>query len=94
MKFFTETKDYEPVQRLVTIPANTSHFNLSINIIDDKDLEDNEFVRITICPPEIPDNLVANFTDVIIEDNDGKLLIYVEYLYYLYFILISHILIM
>ena len=80
MKIFTETKDYEPLQRHVTIPANTSHFNLSVNIIDDKDLEDNEFFHITILPSVIPNGLAANSTDVIIEDNDGKLLINVEYL--------------
>ena len=86
MKIFTETKDYEPLQRHVTIPANTSQFSLNVNIIDDKDLEDNELFRITILPPEIPDNLTADFSDVIIMDDDSKLLIYVEYLCYILYL--------
>ena len=69
---FTETEDYEPIQRNITIPANTSQFSLNVNIIDDKDLEDNELFRIKIFPPVIPDNLAVDFTDVIIIDNDGK----------------------
>ena len=78
MNFFTEFEDYEPLTR-VTIPAGTDHFCININILDNKELENNKLFRITIDPPIIPTHHTACSTDVIITDDDGKLLIHVEY---------------
>ena len=78
---FTEYEDFEPLKRNVTIHAGTGHFHLPINIIDNENLEDNKFFRISIDPPEIPTGHTACSTGVIIVDDDGKLLINVECLY-------------
>ena len=56
------------------IPAGTTKFLLKVKIVNDKRLEDNEIFRIVADPPDIPNNHFTCSTDVIIWDDDGKLL--------------------
>ena len=58
------------------ILAGTTEFQVNISIIDDRDLEDNELLRIVAIPPELPNNYNNCSADVIINDDDGKLLLY------------------
>ena len=60
----------------VIIPAGTQDFLLTIDIVDDRRLENNELFRITAGVPDVPDGEVLCSTDVIIRDDDGKLLHY------------------
>ena len=72
---FTEFEDFEPLERNITISNGTDLFPLNITIFADEDLEDNELIHITIDPPELPTSHTACSTEVIIRDDDGKLLL-------------------
>lgn len=69
---FTENEDYEVNTTNATIEAGDTHYELTINIIDDDKLEDNELVRITILPSVIPTNHNPGSVDITIIDDDGK----------------------
>ena len=69
---FTENEDYTVITRNATIEAGDTHYELTINIIDDDRLEDNELVRITIRPSVIPTNHNPGSIDITIIDDDGK----------------------
>ena len=59
---------------LALIPAGTQLFQLSVRVEDDRRLEDYELFRIITGPPDLPEGEVPCATDVIIRDDDGKLL--------------------
>lgn len=58
------------------IPAGTQEFRLNIEIVDDRRLEDYELFRIITGPPDLPRDAMPCTTDVIIRDDDGKMLHY------------------
>ena len=47
---------------------------MKIKIVNDKIQEDTELFRIAAVPPDIPDGHIRCTADVIIGDDDGKLL--------------------
>ena len=51
---------------------------MKVRIVDDRRLESNELFRVTAIPPAIPEDHIRCTADVIIVDNDGKLLIHVK----------------
>ena len=72
-----EEADYVATTTVVTIRAGDTEYELNINIRNDERLEDNELLRITAIPESLPDNETSCTFDLIITDDDGKLLIYV-----------------
>ena len=60
------------------VPANTTYFTLNITIVDDSVLENSELVRIVAIPPRVPDGHLRCLADLVIVDDDGKLLSYVS----------------
>ena len=56
------------------ISLYSTEFLLKLKIEDDRRLEDNEYFRVCADPPEIPDGYYPCTADIIILDNDGKLL--------------------
>ena len=60
----------------VIIPAGTQDFLLNIRIVNDRRLENNELFRITAVVPNVPEGKFLCTTDMIIRDDDGKLLHY------------------
>ena len=69
---FTENEDYVVNTRNATIEAGDTHYELTIDIIGDDRLEDNELVRITILPSVIPIKRYPSSVDITIIDDDGK----------------------
>ena len=58
---------------------DTSYYILNITIINDHILEEkNERFRVNVLHPELADDQNHCFADIIIMDDDGKLLIYVK----------------
>ena len=71
--------DYDSGPYNVTIPAKERGVFFSVFINDDKILEDNETFNLTINSSSLPDRVSVtnlNKATVIIEDNDGKCVIY------------------
>ena len=71
--------DYNSGPYNVTIPAKERGVFFSVFINDDKILEDNETFNLTINSSSLPDRVIVtnlNKATVIIEDNDGKYVIY------------------
>ena len=71
--------DYDSGPYNVTIPAKERGVFFSVFINDDKILEDNETFNLTINSSSLPDRVIVtnlNKATVIIEDNDGKCVIY------------------
>ena len=60
----------------ITVPKGTVDFFLNITIVDDNKLEDNELLRVITIPPVLPDGHIRCTADLIIFDDDGKLIIY------------------
>ena len=58
-----------------TVEKGSNNFTLDITIISDNRLEDNELFRINIDEPQAPAGVVPNALDVIITNDDSKLLI-------------------
>ena len=58
----------------VFIPAGTTQIEISVKVEDDRRLEDYELFRIITGPPDLPEGKFPCATDVIIRDDDGKLL--------------------
>ena len=54
-----------------TIEAYSSYFILSIPIVQDCILENNEIFRVSAIPPELPNGHIRCIADVIIVDDDG-----------------------
>ena len=69
---FTENEDYVVNTRNATIEAGNTHYELTIDIIGDDKLEDNELIRITILPSVIPMKHNPKSVDITIIDDDGK----------------------
>ena len=59
-------------------------FQVNIIIVDDRDLEDNELLRIFAIPQELPKDYNYYSADVIINDDDGnyKIFIAVNFMFY------------
>ena len=55
-------------------------YTLKVKIVDDKRLEKNELTHIAAIPPALPMGHIRCTADIIIMDNDGKLLIHVKYM--------------
>ena len=71
--------DYNSGPYRVTIPAKQRSVFFSVFINDDEILEDNETFNLTINSTSLPDRIIVtnlNKATVIIEDNDGKCVIY------------------
>ena len=70
------------------ISLYSTEFLLKLKIEDDKRLENNEIFRIIAVPPELPDGFSPCTADIIILDNDGKLLhkilfaVYMQIIFY------------
>ena len=66
------------------ILAGTTEFKINITIIDDRDLEDDELLRIIAIAPELPSNYDHCWADIIINDDDGKykMFIVVNFIFY------------
>ena len=56
------------------IPKGTIYYKLMIKIVDDDRMEDNELIRMAAVPEDLPAGHVHCTTDVIIMDDDGKLI--------------------
>ena len=69
---FTENEDYEVNTRNATIEAGNTHYELTINILGDDKLENNELIRITILPFVLPVKHNPSSVDITIIDDDGK----------------------
>ena len=59
-------------------------YTLKVRIVDDRRLEKNELIRIAAIPPVLPMGHIRCTADIIIIDNDGKLLIHVKYMLILF----------
>ena len=55
-----------------TIPAYTSHYTLSVKIVADRILEDNELFYVTVIPEHLPFGQPDCRVAVIIRDDDGN----------------------
>ena len=55
-----------------TIPAYTRHYTLSIQIVPDRILEDNELFFVTVRPEHMPDGQPDCRVAIIIKDDDGN----------------------
>jgi len=55
-------------------------FNISIPIKNDSRMEDNEIIRIGVAPTSVPDGYERHTTDILIMDDDGKLLTNAKYI--------------
>ena len=55
-----------------TIPAYTRHYTLSIEIVPDRILEDNELFYVTAKPQHVPFGQPDCRVSVIIRDDDGN----------------------
>lgn len=60
------------------IKKGNTNFVLKIPIVDDRRLEANESFQITVIPPSLPADHHNCTTDLVIVDDDGKLMIYAE----------------
>lgn len=67
--------DYYALTNSVTIPKDAVNFSLCIEIVDDGRFETNELLRVFAIPPVLPDGYVYSTADLIIFDDDGRLLI-------------------
>ena len=62
-----------------TICKGTDDFLLHIKTVDDERLEDHELLRVIAIPPHLPEGHIRCTADLIIHDDDGKI-IYVNLL--------------
>ena len=69
---FTENEDYTVNITNATIEAGNTHYELTINILGDDKLENNELIRITILPFVLPVRHNPESVDITIIDDDGK----------------------
>ena len=57
-----------------TAPKGSTVYTLNITIIPDKRLENNELFRVYVDEPKLPNGMIPIQADVIIMNDDGKLL--------------------
>ena len=51
---------------------------MKVRIVDDRRLENTELIRVAAIPPTLPVDHIRCTADILIVDNDGKLLIHVK----------------
>ena len=66
------------------IPNGSIYLTLTIKIVDNNVLENNKLFRITALPPVTPLGHTECTTDVIIVDDDGKLILYTMHVNFYY----------
>ena len=64
-----------PFLNFAPIAAGVGSFTLEVPIIDDARVENDEILRISAIPPNIPDGNIRDFADLIIIDDDPRLTI-------------------
>ena len=66
------------------IPKGSIYLTLMIQIVDNNVLENNKLFRVYALPPVTPFGHTECTTDVIIDDDDGKLILYTMHINFYY----------